>query len=62
MNFSEKLQKLVAEIDGAAAATADEAEQFRIKYLGSKGVFKELFEEFKTLSSEEKRTFGKQLN
>jgi len=62
MNFSEKLQALMTELDAAVATTADEAEQFRIKYLGSKGVFKELFEEFKTVSQKEKRIFGKQLN
>lgn len=62
MNFSEKLQQLVADLDQEKASTAEETEQFRIKYLGSKGVFKALFEDFKTVSSDEKRAFGKQLN
>ena len=37
-------------------------EAFRIKYLGTKGIIKDLFEEFKTVGAEEKRTFGKVLN
>ena len=62
MGFSEKVESLVADLEKASAKSIDEAEQFRIKYLGSKGVFKDLFNEFKQVSSEEKRQFGKQLN
>lgn len=62
MKFSDKVEELVADLEGASAKTLDEVEQFRIKYLGSKGVFKDLFNEFKQVSSEEKRAFGKRLN
>jgi len=37
-------------------------EAFRLKFLVSKGIVKSLFEEFKTVSSEEKRVLGKVLN
>ncbi|MBQ9587376.1 MAG: phenylalanine--tRNA ligase subunit alpha [Bacteroidales bacterium] len=37
-------------------------EQFRIKYLGRKGIVSELFEQFKTVPSEEKREMGQALN
>ncbi|MEX2596471.1 MAG: phenylalanine--tRNA ligase subunit alpha [Salibacteraceae bacterium] len=62
MNFAEKVEALTKEIENAQASGLEDAERFRIKYLGSKGVFKGLFQEFKTVSAEEKRSFGKVLN
>ncbi|NQV51563.1 MAG: phenylalanine--tRNA ligase subunit alpha [Flavobacteriales bacterium] len=62
MNFSERVEQLKAELDKATAKNLEEAEQLRIKYLGSKGVFKALFNDFKSVSSEEKRALGKPLN
>ena len=62
MNFSERVEQLKAEIEKATAKNVDEAEQLRIKYLGSKGVFKDLFNDFKSVSSDEKRALGKPLN
>lgn len=40
------------------AATSSELEQVRITYLGKKGFFGELFEQFKSFSVDEKRVFG----
>src|ERR1700748_2523067 len=57
-----KIDQYTAEIKAFATAKADELEAFRIKFLGTKGLIKDLFEEFKTVSPEEKRTFGKVLN
>ena len=37
-------------------------EQFRIKYLGRKGIISELFEQFKSVPVEEKREVGQSLN
>lgn len=62
MGFSDKIEALVDALERANAKSLEEAEQFRIKYLGSKGIFKELFNEFKEVSSEEKRQFGQKLN
>jgi phenylalanyl-tRNA synthetase alpha chain len=62
MNFADRLTQLREELSNATAHSAEDAEQFRIKYLGSKGVFKTLFQEFKAASPEEKRSLGKPLN
>ena len=40
----------------------EKLEEVRIKFLGRKGLFTELFEEFKQLSKEEKPKFGQALN
>lgn len=57
-----KIDQYIAEINAFTPANADELEAFRIKYLGTKGLIKDLFEEFKTVGPEEKRVFGKVLN
>ena len=57
-----KLDQYTAEINQFSPATAEEVESFRIKFLGSKGIVKELFDEFKSVGPEEKRIFGKVLN
>lgn len=62
MSFAERIETLKNQIESAQATTAEEAEEFRVKYLGSKGVFKSLFVDFKQVTSEEKRLFGKTLN
>src|SRR6478736_5186514 len=60
--MQEKIDQYTTEITAFTPANADELEAFRIKYLGTKGLIKDLFEEFKTVGPEEKRTFGKVLN
>ncbi len=57
-----KLDQYTAEINQFTPASAEEVESFRIKFLGSKGIVKELFDEFKSVGAEEKRVFGKVLN
>ena len=37
-------------------------EHFRIKYLGSKGLLKELFTEFKNIPNDQKKDFGQVIN
>jgi len=58
----EKLNKLQKELNAASVLSLDESEQFRIKYLSRKGILAELFEEFKQVSGEQKKAFGKDLN
>ncbi|MBR3960209.1 MAG: phenylalanine--tRNA ligase subunit alpha [Bacteroidales bacterium] len=41
---------------------AAEVEQFRIKYLGKKGVISDLFEQFKSVPNEQKKEIGQALN
>ncbi|WP_186461902.1 phenylalanine--tRNA ligase subunit alpha [Mucilaginibacter pallidiroseus] len=60
--MQEQIDKYTSEIKAFTAAKADELEAFRIKFLGTKGIIKDLFEQFKTVGAEEKRTFGKVLN
>src|SRR3569833_2797455 len=60
--MQDKIDQYTAEIAVANPANADELEAFRIKYLGTKGIIKDLFDEFRTVSPEEKRVLGKVLN
>ncbi|MGF7081138.1 phenylalanine--tRNA ligase subunit alpha [Mucilaginibacter sp. UYCu711] len=60
--MQEKIDQYTAEINAFSPASVDELETFRIKFLGTKGLIKDLFEDFKTVGLEEKRTFGKVLN
>lgn len=57
-----KLDQYTAEINQFSPASAEEVESFRIKFLGTKGIIKDLFDEFKSVGPEEKRVFGKVLN
>src|ERR1700749_219048 len=60
--MQQQIDQYTAEINAFSPANADELETFRVKFLGTKGIIKDLFEEFKTVGPEEKRTFGKVLN
>ncbi|MBS1504756.1 MAG: phenylalanine--tRNA ligase subunit alpha [Bacteroidetes bacterium] len=60
--MQDKIDQYTAEIQAANPANTDELETFRIKYLGTKGIIKDLFEQFKSVSPEEKRALGKVLN
>lgn len=57
-----KIDQYTAEIKAFHPANAEELETFRIKFLGSKGIIKDLFDEFKSVGPEEKRLYGKVLN
>jgi len=60
--LQDKITQYTAEINAFSTDSADELEQFRIKFLGTKGIIKDIFDEFKAVSPEEKRTLGKVLN
>ena len=60
--MQDQIDQYTAEINAFSPANADELETFRIKFLGTKGIIKDLFEQFKTVGPDEKRTFGKVLN
>jgi len=53
---------LQSEIEGFKASTLSEVEGFRLKYLSRKGLIPELFEKFKSATSDEKKSLGKDLN
>jgi phenylalanyl-tRNA synthetase alpha chain len=50
------------EIEAFQIATPQELEEFRIKYLGTKGIVKNLFSEMKAVPPERKKEFGQILN
>jgi phenylalanyl-tRNA synthetase alpha chain len=50
------------EIQAFEPKTADELEQYRIKFLGTKGIVKALFGEMKQVPNERKKEFGQVLN
>lgn len=60
--MQEKINSYTEEIKGFRPNNSDELEAFRIKFLGSKGIIKDIFDEFKAVSPEEKRVLGKVLN
>ena len=60
--MQDKIELYSTEINNLKPITADELEVFRIKFLGTKGIIKDLFEEFKKVSPEQKRILGKVLN
>ncbi len=58
----EKINQLKAEIEGLSAATAQEVEALRIKYLSKKGEISALMADFRTVPAEQKRELGQKLN
>jgi phenylalanyl-tRNA synthetase alpha chain len=58
----ERIEQVQREISGIVIANNTEAESFRIKYLGTKGVLKSLYQDFKTVPNEEKKEIGQLLN
>ena len=60
--MKEKINALQEEIKNYSGSGAEGIEAFRMKYISKKSVINDLFEDFKKLSVEEKKEFGKSLN
>jgi phenylalanyl-tRNA synthetase alpha chain len=58
----DKVKELIGEVDAFKGATMEDIESFRIKFLGSKGLLKGLFAEFKNVPNEQKKEFGQSIN
>ena len=58
----DKIKALQNEIATIQAATKDEAEELRIKYLSKKGLIGQLFNEFKTVPADKKKAMGAAIN
>jgi phenylalanyl-tRNA synthetase alpha chain len=58
----DKVKELIVEVSEFNAASKQEIEAFRIKYLGSKGILKDLFTEFKNVDQSMRKDFGQALN
>lgn len=60
--MQEKINQFLTEVEQYATQVSEEIENFRIKFLGRKGILNDLFEEFKTIPNEQKRIMGQELN
>jgi phenylalanyl-tRNA synthetase alpha chain len=58
----EKINKQIAEVESFNGKTKEEVEQFRIKYLGKKGLLNDFFAEFKNVANDQKKEFGQAVN
>jgi phenylalanyl-tRNA synthetase alpha chain len=58
----EKIQQILAEVNGFVVEKAEELETFRHKYTVKKGIINQMFNEFRELPGEIKREVGKPLN
>jgi phenylalanyl-tRNA synthetase alpha chain len=60
--MQESIAALAEEINAADLTTPPQLDAFRISYLGRKGRLADLFDQLKTVPTEEKRAVGQQLN
>src|SRR4051812_18187841 len=58
----ERIHKLLEDIESIKVESKEQLEEFRLKYLAKKGIVTGLFDDFKTLASEERKEVGKTLN
>ncbi|MFK7933818.1 MAG: phenylalanine--tRNA ligase subunit alpha, partial [Saprospiraceae bacterium] len=62
MEIFAKVNQYLQDIETANPTTAEEVEQFRIKYVGSKNILKPLFGEIRNVPNERKKEFGQLVN
>ena len=62
MKMIDKIKQHIEEAKAFNDKNKESLEQFRIKYLGSKGLLKELFTEFKNIPNDQKKDFGQVIN
>ena len=60
--MKERIEELLAQIDGLKCKNAKEVEEARVKLLGKKGEITGLFDEFRTFSPDLKKEFGRKIN
>ena len=58
----QSIDRILEEARKFKAETRDEIEQFRIKFLGKKGILADMFRDFKTLPVEQKKETGQKIN
>ena len=58
----DQIEALIKEVENFSAKSSLEAEKFRVKFLGKKGVITDLFGKFKTVPKNEKKSFGQAVN
>ncbi len=58
----DKIKEHISRVTDFQTHSAEEAEAFRIEYLGKKGLLNEFFAEFKNVPNEQKKDFGQAIN
>src|SRR5690554_4507233 len=58
----ETIKKHISEVAAFSSTNKEEIENFRIKYLGKKGLLNSFFSEFKNVPNEQKKEFGQVIN
>lgn len=58
----DKIEALKEEVNNFKVETAAQVEEFRIKYLSKKGALSTLMDEFRSVSTDQKRELGQKLN
>jgi len=57
-----QIEQYLTEVQDFTAKNLQEVENFRIKFLGKKGILNQLFADFKNVPNEEKKTYGQKIN
>jgi phenylalanyl-tRNA synthetase alpha chain len=60
--MTDKIKEYIAEAKDFATDNKEKLEAFRVKFLGSKGLLKEVFAEFKNVPNDQKKEFGQVIN
>ena len=58
----DRIQALMAEVEGLAAGSAEEVEQLRLKYLSKKGELNALMADFRNVPAADKKAVGVKIN
>ena len=58
----DQIKQYIEEVKNFHSTNAAEIEEFRIKFLGKKGILNDLFAQFKAVPNEEKKEFGQVVN
>jgi phenylalanyl-tRNA synthetase alpha chain len=56
------VEQLTAELDQTVIGSAAELENYRIKYLGTKGILKQLYQDLKSVDAGDRKFFGQLIN
>ncbi len=60
--MTDKIKEYIAEAKAFSTQNKEKLEEFRIKFLGSKGLVKDIFAEFKNVPNDQKKEFGQVIN
>ena len=60
--MTDKIKQYIAEAKEFSTTSKDKLEEFRIKFLGTKGLLKEVFADFKNVPNDQKKAFGQIIN